>query len=70
MAGLCPSKEVDDKWLARQLRPYGVTPKVMRFADKVGRGYDRNELQEVCQRYISRADLDRLKDDVVQPEET
>ena len=41
----------------------------MRFGDKVWRGYERNQLQEVCRRYVSMADLERLKQDVGEPED-
>ena len=37
-------------WLARQLRPYGIRPRILRIGDKIGKGYAQDDLLEVFQR--------------------
>jgi hypothetical protein len=54
-------REVTELWLARQLRPYGVRPRILRIGDQIGKGYAQEDLLEVFQRYMPRVELDDLK---------
>jgi hypothetical protein len=54
------AKGINDRWLAKQLRPYGVKPGYLRFGDRIARGYVLDDFKEVFRRYISRTDLDNL----------
>jgi hypothetical protein len=54
-------REATELWLARQLRPYGVRPRVLRIGEQIGKGYDEEDLLEVFQRYIPRSEVDDFK---------
>jgi hypothetical protein len=54
-------KPITELWLAQQLRPYGVRPKVMRIGEAVGKGYEQQDFGDVFRRYIPRSELDALK---------
>lgn len=54
-------REVTERWLARQLRPYGVRPRTMRIGEEVAKGYCAGELTEVFRRYIPRSELEAVK---------
>jgi hypothetical protein len=45
-------KGLDARTLARLLKPYGVKPRVLRVGDETPRGYRRQELQDVFERYL------------------
>lgn len=45
-------KGLDARLLARQLRPYGIKPQVLRIADKTPRGYRREQFTEAWTRYL------------------
>jgi hypothetical protein len=45
-------KALDDRGIARRLREYGVTSRVMWFGEKQARGYTRADLQDAWGRYI------------------
>lgn len=54
-------RPVDELWLARQLRPYGVGPRALRLEGLVVKGYLEEDFGEVFRRYIPQAELDALK---------
>jgi hypothetical protein len=54
-------REATELWLARQLRPYGVRPRVLRIGEQIGKGYDEEDLLEVFQRYIPKSEVDDFK---------
>jgi hypothetical protein len=54
-------REATELWLARQLRPYGVRPRILRIGEQIGKGYDEEDLLDVFQRYIPRSELDDYK---------
>ncbi len=43
---------LDQQWLARQLRPYGICPLDMRIGEQRGKGYRRSDFRDAFQRYI------------------
>jgi hypothetical protein len=54
-------REITERWLARQLRPYGVRPRTMRIGEEVAKGYAEAEMSEVFRRYIPRSELEAVK---------
>jgi hypothetical protein len=56
-----------DRWLSRQLRPYGVRPKTIWIKEEAAKGYLKEDFAEVFQRYVSESDLDHLRADLGQP---
>lgn len=58
------SRLVTERWLAQQLRPYGVTPKTMWIDGESARGYTGEELMEVFQRYVPKPERASLLDEM------
>jgi hypothetical protein len=54
-------KGITDRWLSRQLRPYGISPRAFRIGGELGKGYMQNDCMETFRRYISRSDMEALK---------
>jgi putative DNA primase/helicase len=54
-------KEIDEQWLARQLAPYGIRPRTIRFESIVAKGYAEEDFTEAFRRYIPRAEMDDLR---------
>ena len=40
-------KPIDDRWLARQLSPYGIHPRMMRINGAQARGYCKEDILDV-----------------------
>jgi putative DNA primase/helicase len=57
---LAQGKAITELWLARQLRPYGIRPRMMRTADKQARGYLKDDCMEAFRRYIPKSEKDAL----------
>ena len=55
--------QIDELWLAQQLRPYGVRPRTIWIGERAAKGYLMPDFEEVWPRYVSRSDLDALKAD-------
>jgi putative DNA primase/helicase len=55
-------RQITDLWLAQMLRPYGVRPRNIHIAGIQAKGYLLDEFKDVFRRYISRAELDALKE--------
>lgn len=54
-------KGLNDRILAKWLRPYGITPKQIRFGEESSKGYYRFEFKEALDRYsVSEASLPML----------
>jgi hypothetical protein len=53
-------KPITDIWLAQQLAPYGIRSKTIWIGDDHAKGYLAEDIQEICRRYVSRAELDAL----------
>jgi hypothetical protein len=55
-------KGLNELWLARQLRPYGIRPKLLKVEGGVMRGYVLDDFVGVFRRYIPRAELEALEE--------
>ena len=53
-------KPIDELWLARRLRPYGVRPGTVWIDGYHAKGYVKDDFQQVGSRYITRADINEL----------
>ena len=54
-------KGLNDRTLAKWLRPYGITPKQIRFGEESSKGYYRFEFKDSLDRYsVSEASLPAL----------
>jgi hypothetical protein len=51
-------KEINDIWLARQLRPFGIRPITLWIGENLAKGYRFDQFRDAFKRYISKADLD------------
>jgi hypothetical protein len=60
-AELLNVKEVTERWLAFQLRPFNIRPRTLRIGEVRGKGYLQEDFKESSRRYVSRSDLDALK---------
>ena len=65
-AELRKGKTVDELWLSRQLRPYGVRPVIIRDGDRRARGYTIEQMKDTFRRYIPRADYEAFKKELVE----
>ena len=57
-AELCKGKPIDELWLAKQLRPYGIRPSTIRNGDMVAKGYTLDAFKPILKRYIPRAEAE------------
>ena len=63
-AELRKGKAIDETWLAKQLRPYGIHPCTIRIGEQRGKGYYFEDFREVFKRYIPRAEFEALYQEV------
>jgi hypothetical protein len=61
---LLRGKAIDERWLARQLHPYGIRSRNLRINGQQGRCYELEELRELCLRYVSKAELRAMLDEL------
>jgi hypothetical protein len=61
---LLRGKPVDERWLARQLSPYGIRPRNLRINAIQGRGYYEQEMIEMVRRYLPKAEARALLDEL------
>ena len=54
-------KPATETWLAEQLRPFGVRPKLLRLQDRVAKGYEFSEMEELFNRYVPESELENWK---------
>ncbi|MGD1085945.1 MAG: DUF3631 domain-containing protein [Verrucomicrobiota bacterium] len=54
-------KEINESWLAQQLRPYGVRPKTMWIGKVAAKGYMKEDFGEVFRRYIPRSEVEAMR---------
>ncbi len=59
-AELSKGRAFDEIWLARQLRPYGIRPRLIRIGEDVSRGYLLEDFMDSFRRYISRTEFAAL----------
>ena len=58
------SRQIDESWLSRQLRPYGVQPRTIRIDGPQGKGYLMEDFRETFRRYIPKSEFDALRAEV------
>jgi putative DNA primase/helicase len=61
-------RPLTERDLARQLRPFGISPRTLRFGDALSKGYLRQDFSDAFQRYIPAAELRNLLPQPKQPE--
>jgi hypothetical protein len=61
---LLRGKPIDERWLARQLHPYGIRTRNLRLGGQQAKGYDRDEVTELCLRYVTKSELRALVDEM------
>jgi hypothetical protein len=54
-------KEITDRWLARQLRPYGVRTRTVWLGETHAKGYFQADFMEVFRRYIPKSEVEALR---------
>jgi hypothetical protein len=54
-------KEITERWLSQQLRPYGIRPRMLRIGEEQSRGYVESEMSPIFERYISRSEYEAFK---------
>ncbi len=68
---LLRGKPIDDRWLARQLNPYGIRPRNLRINGTQAKGYCQEDMVEIVRRYVPKAEARALIDELkLAPEET
>lgn len=55
-----------DAWLAAQLRPCGIRPRLLRKDGLVARGYLEDDFTEASRRYVPRAEAEELRRSLVE----
>lgn len=58
------SRSVSDRWLAQQLRPYGISPRTMWIGGGSARGYTKEEIVSVFLRYVPKSERMSLLDEL------
>jgi putative DNA primase/helicase len=66
---LIRGKPIDERWLARQLHPYGIRPRNLRIDGAQAKGYYKEELLELCRRYVAKSELRAFIDELSQEAE-
>jgi len=57
---LLRGRPVTELWIAQQLRPYGIRPRLFRLEGQRARGYFREDMMDAFQRYIPKSEVQRL----------
>jgi len=53
-------KEINDAWLAEQLRPYEIRPRTIWIGEAQAKGYMKDDFKEVFRRYIPQSEVEAL----------
>ncbi|HWX20763.1 MAG TPA: DUF3631 domain-containing protein, partial [Candidatus Binatia bacterium] len=61
---LLRGKPIDDRWLARQLSPYGIRPRNLRINGNQAKGYCQEDMLETIRRYVPKAEARALIDEL------
>src|SRR5207249_6666762 len=61
-------KPITDIWLSQQLRPYGVRPKNVWIDKEQAKGFMMEDLTEVFQRYIPKAEVHAFMNEIRGPD--
>jgi putative DNA primase/helicase len=62
-AELRHGRAIDELWLAKQLRPYGIFPRSMRIGETKTKGYTLEELRPIFKRYIPQDEKNASKEE-------
>jgi putative DNA primase/helicase len=62
---LTKGRGVTESWLAKQLGPFGIRSRLMRIGEVVARGYLEEDFTETCQRYITKSEVELMKEELV-----
>jgi hypothetical protein len=63
-SGLLHGKPIDERWLGWQLHPYGIRSRNLRIEGTQAKGYYREELLDLCLRYVRRSELKAMLDEL------
>src|SRR5438045_2159941 len=55
---------MDERWLTRQLSPYGIRPRNLRIEGIQAKGYCQEDMLESVRRYVPKADARALLDEL------
>jgi putative DNA primase/helicase len=66
-AELRKGKPIDELWLAKQLRPYGIGPSNIRDGEITAKGYTLEAFKPIIKRYVPRSELEARTTEPVQP---
>ncbi|HEV2394576.1 MAG TPA: DUF3631 domain-containing protein [Verrucomicrobiae bacterium] len=66
---LLRGKPIDDRWLARQLSPYGIRPRNLRIEGIQAKGYCQEDMVETVRRYVPKSEARALLDELRPPAE-
>jgi hypothetical protein len=58
-------RPINEVWLAQQLRPYRIRPRIVRIGETVSRGYYLNDFMDSFRRYISHTEFSALRAEIV-----
>ena len=61
---LLRGKPIDDRWLARQLNPYGIRSRNLRINGTQAKGYYKDDMLETVRRYVPKAEALALIDEL------
>jgi putative DNA primase/helicase len=61
---LLRGKPIDERWLARQLTPYGIRSRNLRIEGQQAKGYEKEDILKICLRYVSKPELRALRNDL------
>jgi putative DNA primase/helicase len=61
---LLRGKPIDDRWLARQLNPYGIRPRNLRINGAQAKGYCQEDMMETVRRYVPKSEARALLDEL------
>jgi hypothetical protein len=57
---LLRGRPVSELWIAQQLRPYGIRPRLFRLEGQRARGYFKEDMVDAFQRYVPKSEVQRL----------
>ena len=55
---------MDERWLARQLNPYGIRPRNLRIEGIQAKGYYQEDMTETVRRYVPKSEARALIDEI------
>src|ERR1043166_3422676 len=56
-------RDITELWLSQRLRPLGIRPRTLRIAEQVLKGYRKEDFMEMFRRYITRAEVDAVREE-------